>query len=304
MSYMPTILQKVYSKPRSKRTMQLFMLFEPHGLDEWVDLHVDTTKYKQDITIYASNQLHLDLIAATLFTQFSELNQADEFTLEVRERQYWKNKGSPGPTIGMLNMLLESMPSLKTVTFDIPRTYDNNSKPETEQVFPNIHTLTLRVCATAKFQKLLDQYATILPNLRHLNLFYFSGTWTKKSGQFHVKLDNYTLESLSLDVTPVKMKTQSYQNCCDPDDSFAVQINKEKHAYKVKYDMSEVTIINEKELKEFITGEDCFLIKVNVKSLRHLDLIMYENILEIEGPYENYIHLGERLKPITLFNNK
>lgn len=175
------------------------------------------------------------------------------------------------------DLILGQIPQLKKVVLDITNEFvDKDDVDNCETILPLAKDLTIQTTVDAKFQSLLDSFYLMLPNLKRLAFFYYSGTFEKSMSEFRIQLPNYSIEFLHLDcMSPVE--TKSIDNLKRKADGFFVLKvdvlkTRERHLYKFSFDLKSVLKIDYGDLKGFIRDEDYYLVRVTIRSAQNLEL--------------------------------
>lgn len=318
--YFPIVVAKTFQRPSipaanaSNRTVRAIITekSDPNLLPDLIV--VNNQKLVQSgIVLNISKETSLRHIAAHLFKTTVPLNDVDEFILEIKSREktsYYRQK----VTVKMYSQILAAMPFLKEVTLDIPASFvaetENDSTIDT--LSSRAEKLTLRPCQDRQLQPLLNQFSVLFPNLKHLKLLYFCGIWKEFIGEFQVELGKYTLESLTIDVTPLKAKQTSDQSkegdVSDAERFFVVEVvlltGSEHHLYKIPFCLSSATPINHSDLKGLSRNKDYLVIRILVESLQKLDLYIYTGTHKSQSYdylHDSYVY---DTKKLTVFDNK
>lgn len=156
-------------------------------------------------------------------------------------------------------------------------------------VHSHLRDLTISAAPDVKFQSMLNEYAFMFPKLEHLTLYYYSGTWEPERGEFSVILPKYSLNSLTIDMTPVKTKTMQYLGS----QFFVVELetlnNGKRQLLKVSLDLTSVISIVDSDLQGLVRCEDYFRAHISIGSLERLDLCMGDDTT----------YSGSNLQPVT-----
>lgn len=206
---LPTIAHILFSRsPYINRVLQISSI--DYLIQDYDDVALDVewwTDAQVNIWFFNHSSAH-QALAAIFDSQFSDV---DEFVFCIMDKA---GGGSMPIGFDMYDTILEAIPSLKKVTFDIPASFtESESSVETHQ-YPSIELLTLRYNSNVKFHLLLDRFAYMFPNLKCLNLYYYEGVVNQDTRDLYIDLAKYTLECLAIDLTPVRfmMNTQSIKS--------------------------------------------------------------------------------------------
>lgn len=138
--------------------------------------------------------------------------------------------------------------------------------------------LTIAAAPDVTCQTMLDRYAYMVLKLQHLTFHYYSGECEPKSGEFTIALPRYSLNSLTIDLTPLKEKTLKYIKS----EFFVIvletQNNNKRLLFKVTHDLSTIESISDDDLKEFALCVDYFRVRINIRRLKRLDLCVGEDV--------------------------
>lgn len=285
----------------TKRTLELNMenVEDDMGNLTLMNLHGS----KPTITLDIINENSLGYYILVELFKNGPLEGVDAVILNIKRDYSSQDIRESYTTSVFFEQILAAVPSAKEVTFDIPDWYLDHDTSQTIEYQPDV--LTLRPARNAKFQNLLDQYAIVLPNLKRLNLYYFSGLWEQYLGEYRVSLGKYSLEFLSLDVSPIQMKTWETNNWSESweDNFFVVELeilsSSKRYLYKVSFDLQRIITLKYEDLHGYSLGEDYFRVHVMVRSLQTLEIWIYTQAEEDE---ENlYFPHWENCKSVILF---
>lgn len=237
-----------------------------------------------------------------LFSSKIPLVNIDEFTLDLQFIRRNDEEGIHFAFIEYYESILGALPSLKQATVDVPANFHllelRSSLRNQKVVCLQLESLILRATPYGEFQPFLDKCLYMFPQLKDMNVYYHCGVWKENIGICKMELGGYSLERLTLDVTPIKMmiKKKFDKDQFKTDDFFVVGVkvpsNKKVHLYKASFDLSSVTKIVDNDLKEFTCGKDYLRVNISLDSLEQLELYMYRYGTPKEDN-EVYLKLGK-----------
>lgn len=243
--------------------------------------------FTRSINIRINSSLISAMDTLLKLTRRAAIAEVDTFTFRTTDNPYAKDYNS---IMQKYEDVLTNMPSLKRLVFYIPAFYKEfrtthyiYNKVYKGLIHPQVQELTLCATPALNIQSMLNRYSFTFPSLKHLALHHFSGTWHIESGEFRVILARYSLESLEIDMTPVRIKTLEYLTTQSPLTRYffvlelETLINGEKQLYKVSLDLSSVTRTTDNDLKGFVRGIHYFKVFVSINNVDRIELCMEIN---------------------------
>lgn len=235
---------------------------------------------KQHIIIHISKLTDLRNLTSKLFKKETLFYNIDEFSLKIPKRSQ-ASFYSQKVTLGIYNDVLDKMPELKQIQLDIPASYkDTKTTVDNKETHTRTQSLVLRASENVDFQTLLNSCPSKLPNLKHLDIYYYSGIWKENIGELELELGKYVLESLTVDMTPVRSITMTHLKKEDitTEDFFVIEALVigigERRLYKVSFDLSSVVRIQDDDLQSFVRGVDYLGVRIIVNNLQQLKICM------------------------------
>lgn len=308
--YFPLMAYKIFQQSESNGEKMPYTTLRININDKEtrnvVSIIVITERSKtKHISILVSNNTDLRALMAKVFKK--TFHNIDRFKFEIPKRSqisYFSQK----ITIEMYTNVVLKMPMLKEMELDIPASYKESKELESiETAHVKMGKLVLRATENARFQLLLNSYPLMFPNLKHLEIYYFSGHWKRHMGEFQVELGNYTLTSLVLDMTPVetKMKTHLEKDHINTGDFFVIEATiisiGERWLHKVPFHLSSVTRIQDDDLKTFTRGKDYLSVRITVNSLDKLKICIKDEDCKDEDE-DSLPIFSFYMKSITVFD--
>lgn len=301
---LPIIAYKVFQRPAfstEKHVLRIKVIDnEEYRSRALVSISNIKESEERRITVKVSNDLSLQKIAFYLFKKCVPLYDIDTFelTIKQRDRDHYNQRADTQ----MYDKLFNIMPSLNQVTLDVPQSFKEEQEDEDvkcDDNYSKVEKLTLRARPDTKFQALLNSSYTMFPNLKHLNLYYFCGQWKKRFSEFQLDLAEYSLESLTVDVTPIKKYSLG--------NFFVVEVfflnDSDRYLFKIPNDLSTVTRIQYTDLKGLTRGTDYYQVNIVINNLESLRLCKYKGTSVSDN--HNYIDESSHLiQYLTLFNKE
>lgn len=170
--------------------------------------------------------------------------------------------------------LLGTMPSLKKIKLDIPEYYteaEGDVQSSNGAILLQVQEATFIATVHANFQSLLKHCSYMLPNLKTLEFYNFSGVQQSLFGDFQLDLQDYSLEKLIVDAKPVIDKVQKAMGFF----AFEVQLlhsSNTRHMYKISLDLSSATVVNDRNLEGFEHHKNYPSVHLSVHNLKKLEL--------------------------------
>lgn len=282
---LPTIVQKMFSRLQSNRTLEINLEDNLH--DEEVNLRLQWPTTKQLSISLAQEHDIYDSINTLLN---SELNNIDNLVFRITDFALCV----PKIRINAYNKVFEMIPSLKEATLGIPSQCLDSLAVEDFDRHTGIESLTLWSCGAERFQSLLDTYAFMFPNLKFLNLYNYDGVVDYDSLDLFYDLDNYTVERLRIDMTPVKlmMNDSFVENAF-----FMVQVMTPENTKRYKTSIDSLSVVSVDDDEEFQNclflnpnGRKfryCFCVHILVNGVQKLEGCVYNGLMD--GNYSDYL---------------
>lgn len=139
-------------------------------------------------------------------------------------------------------------------------------------MYEQVESLTLRATPLASFQSLLGACYSSFPSLKNLKLHFFCGVWNDDTFKLQINLQEYTLERLVVDMTPLYLKQKQSMK------RFSVVNVGDQQMYKISLDLSSFTQISSNDLEDLVDGQDYLSVNIIVNGLQSLELLMEYNI--------------------------
>lgn len=201
----------------------------------------------------------LDTHLHNLPVLFNGILEFDTFSLHV--------PSDKRQLIRTYNAFFKCKSTLKEVTLHSPVTIVGTEMIDNvEQNHVSVKKLTIVSRHYATADVLLERCSSAFPNLRFMTLVGCCGTWQANS-KFHIELEKYTLEKLEIDLAPLYKDIRG-QKC------ILVQVQIESlgdtYFYKVPFNRSEVTRVDDQDLNGLKRQKDYVLLHVAVGSLKYL----------------------------------
>lgn len=277
MGCFPTFVDEVFRQisptqsNKSNRVLELYT--DSHALMGFPRLFI--LKDKKD-NRYIAVFWHELAFESLLETMLHDV--VDELIFGVKESNNFRSTMD----ISLYCSILQHLPSLKKLVLDIPQSYKEKQRKYGGKPLTQVKDVTIQATTDGRFQTLLQLFSSMFPNVNRL-AHYFSGIWVEGIGEFQLILSQYSLEILTLDMTPVK--TTMYDHLKKPliDTDFVVIevkiLGGSKHyLYKVPLvNLSSITRIQSHDLEGCIHGEDYLRVCISIKHLRYLELCMCTN---------------------------
>lgn len=230
---------------------------------------------RRNASIILDEIFGLDRIASALFQRGVPV-EVDNFVLCYDDID--SSNAKPSKT-NLYLRLIETMTSLKKIELGVPSTFRETEldfySPYTGHVLDQVEEATF----TASFldvtmQSLLYNCHFAFPNLKHLKFKRYNGLWNATAGEFQLDLPDYSLEKLTLDMTPLLYKrNQSYKN---KHKFFVVQVDIESSnqqlLFKVTPDLSSCLVIHNSDLRGFKRRQNYLCLRLVIGYLKELEL--------------------------------
>lgn len=262
------------------RNKRLRIMIDKDLGENHVCLYLEQNQY-HDIMLSVSNVKRLNEIMPYLFApNIPALNNIDEFELYFCKKEL-THYAHPADA-DMYNKLLERMPSLKKVTLDVPESFNGPGSVQFSDVqeYTRVEELVIRAAENAIFKQLLDRCFYSFPNLKKLDLQYYCCPWDEDMKEFPIKLANYSLESLKIDLTPVKAKMTQLMDTelSMGEDFFVIDLDilngKGRYLYKVTFDLSPITLVENDYLRGYKRGKDYLQVHIIINNIRRIDICL------------------------------
>lgn len=285
-SCFPATVDQVYESNRPNRILNLVVW---DNMDQRSILEVKQSKSERKIDVVAF--MGHNRVLDDLFKQCTTIN-TDEFTMDFG----YNYKLSLN--IDTFDEFLNQMPSVRKVILDIPESFiDTKEAQNQDNVYPQVEQLLLRPQDNTKFQKLLHTRYFAFPNLKHLQLCYYSGIWHEEHGEYRIMLPQFSLQSLSIDVTPIARKIQvafeSIEVITMEQTMFVLEVkflnSGRQSVYLVSAHALTVLNVDTREMKAYVQQTNFIRLKITINSLQQLRLCVYKKVL-INKSNSSYLH--------------
>lgn len=169
----------------------------------------------------------------------------------------------------------------------IPERFKDTKKTQNQDnVYPQVEHLSLQPRNKARFQKLLRARYSAFPNLKHLQLCYYSGIWNKEHNEFRILSPHFSLQSLSIDVTPIAKKIQAgtdFKKMTKEQTFFILEVNflnnGRQSFYLVSAHALKVLKVDTTEMKAYIQQINFVRLKITINSLQCLQFCVYKEVV-------------------------
>lgn len=268
-------------------------------LVNWISMQVRQDLNTRKIGLTFKSQLALQEIVASLFNE-EPLDYIDVLKIGLGEM-----KVIPEVTMDMYNRVLGCLPSLKKVSLDIPIGFkDNKTSSLQNNEHPLVETLALYTAPDIKIQTLLNTSYYSFPSMKHLSLYYYTGAWEEHFKRFQIRLPKHSLESLTIDTTPVVIKMR--QNRSKPvsmeDDFMLIKLKMFDTDETLEFFASlDLKTVRKFTFDDFVKyyREGYYPLHITVKSLQKLKLCVLPGIMNYEVN-ERYSTMF--IKTVTAYN--
>lgn len=170
-TFLPFIMHKVFDSVPFGKSLSLVIDDYESRRREAASITI-SSQLEQSVNITIRNDISADHIATSLFTESGTPFNVDLFSFDCSGTRIATNTMN----VNTFDKMLRKMPSLKEIRLDLPLYYVENDSTD-HNVYPLVEKATLQstTCMNLKFQTLIDRCAFIFPNIKHLNLYTFSG---------------------------------------------------------------------------------------------------------------------------------
>lgn len=237
--------------------------------------------FLRKVRIRVGEDCDIDNGILPMFESEAHMDQVDVFVL----RFTYKDSCRKLMIVDDYLDLLETMPSLKKVELDVPKSFVE-TKQVTDQetynkpVLPQVEQATLTAAIGGTMQSLLDNCCFAFPNLKYLAIYNFGGTWSARIGESQYELPNYFLQELTLDITPVALKMDQLFEGKEGFFVLEIEIQESstRHLYKIPHGLSYATIIHDGDLKGFSRCKDYLRVRLIINYIEQVELRLLKDV--------------------------
>lgn len=246
-----------------------------------VHCHFDPSSSVQNVEITAGTKY--GCLLAQLFREEECMSNVDVFTIDCGDGED-SQKAQVSNSDAYIK-LLEGLPSLKEVELDIPEWYketeegEKNCRSDNRVTLDQVHKATFNAATGGNIQSLLDRCSKLFPNLKTLDMNEYNGEWKPHLGEFQLDLQDYSLESLTLNIGPAMLKTHKFLE--KKVGFFVVEVeildSGTRCLCKLPLDptsaeiVTTAALIKDKDLNGLKRGKDYLRIHININNLKQLE---------------------------------
>lgn len=296
----------------------------PPDTDGMEKIHVLNLKnrYSSDSCIYVSmeskpinrHQLERKLEVGVDFNEESMLRNVKKAILphNMNVLEYHLNYRSmefDEPDYGYFTWLQDMLTSLPTVTklsMLMPRDHLSYPKKKFDKTFPQITYLELKTELEINRLFMWNSCLSMFPNIKFLNLKYFTGLYKLLKKEYVISLPSVKLERLYLDISPLLLKIRRLINVYDK--FFVLDVNNKRgrYLYVVSLVYFTVTKISKEYFDSLYDGEIIPLcVHVYATEIQFITMYIYKEILYLptftayDAPPKYLDKLTDRVAVVT-----